>query len=43
MEAYQDNTSLHNKIYRALLDRKVEEVQAMIQKNIFIDEEDAII
>lgn len=39
MEDYQDNTSLHNKIYRALLEGKAEEAQGMIQENIFTDEE----
>lgn len=39
MEEYQDNTSLHNKIYRALLEGKAEEAQGMIQENIFTDEE----
>ncbi|MDT2600673.1 GntR family transcriptional regulator [Enterococcus hulanensis] len=39
MEDYQDNTSLHNKIYRALLEGKAEETQGMIQENIFTDEE----
>ncbi|MBX8936974.1 FadR/GntR family transcriptional regulator [Enterococcus gilvus] len=39
MEDYQDNTSLHNKIYRALIEGKAEEAQGMIQENIFTDEE----
>lgn len=39
MEEYQDNTSLHNKLYRALLEREAKEAQALIQKNIFTDEE----
>ncbi|BBM19607.1 GntR family transcriptional regulator [Enterococcus avium] len=43
MEDYQDNTSLHNTIYRALLEGKAEEAQAMVQKNIFTDEEDEIV
>jgi len=43
MEDYQDNTSLHNKMYRALLEGKVEEAQAMVRKNIFTDEEEEIL
>lgn len=39
MEDYQDNTSIHNQLYRALLERKTKEAQALIQKNIYTDEE----
>lgn len=39
MEDYQDNTSIHNQLYRALLERKPREAQALIQKNIYTDEE----
>lgn len=42
MEEYQDNTSIHNQLYRALLEGQVEEAQALIQKNIYTDEEDEI-
>lgn len=39
MEDYQDNTSIHNQLFRALLERKTKEAQALIQKNIYTDEE----
>lgn len=39
MEDYQDNTSIHNQLYRALLERKTKEAQALVQKNIYTDEE----
>lgn len=42
MEDYQDNTSIHNQLYRALLEGQVEEAQALILKNIYTDEEDEI-
>lgn len=42
MEEYQDNTSIHNQLYRALLEGQVEEAQALVQKNIYTDEEDEI-
>lgn len=42
MEDYQDNTSIHNQLYRALLERKPREAQALIQKNIYTDEEGGI-
>lgn len=42
MEDYQDNTSIHNQLYRALLEGQVEEAQALVQKNIYTGEEDEI-
>lgn len=42
MEEYQDNTSIHNQLYRALLEGQVEEAQALVQKNIYTGEEDEI-
>lgn len=42
MEDYQDNTDLHNKLYRALLDGQAAEAQGMIIRNIYTDEEDEI-
>ncbi|MBU5359817.1 FCD domain-containing protein [Enterococcus raffinosus] len=42
MEDYQDNTSIHNQLYRTLLEGQAKEAQALVQKNIFTDEEDEI-
>lgn len=42
MEDYQDNTSIHNQLYRALLEGQVEEAQALVHKNIYTGEEDEI-